>query len=112
MSDDLPTVITIRMPVSLAQKIFSNVGKGKPYKDKSEACRTYMIRGLQFEELKKITNDPVKKKRFEELLKSVITEKHDRENFETMEVEDLENIIFLATQVKNKKMEQLMLNVD
>lgn len=112
MVGELSTTITIRMPVSLALKIFSNVGKGKKFKDKSEACRTHMLRGLQLEKLRDIANNPDKKKKFEELLKSVITEKHDRRNFETMEIEDIENIIFLATEVKNKKVEQLMLSVD
>lgn len=112
MSGELSTSITVRMPVSMALKVFFSVGKGKKFKDKSEACRTYMLRGLQLEKLRDIGNDPEKKKKFEDLLRSVVTQKHDRRTFETMEVEDLENIIFLATEVKNKKVEQLMLSVD
>ena len=106
MSGEISTIIQFHLPVSIAQKILTNVGKGKIFKNKSEAYRTLLQRGLQLEKLRDIGNDPEKKQKFEELLRSVVTQKHDRRTFETMEVEDLENIIFLATEVKNKKVEQ------
>lgn len=111
MNEDLLCTITLRLPYSMASQLATLSGKNKPFKDKSDCGRTMISRGLQVEALMKIYNDPHKKTEFESKLSALVKNKNIAEVGETMLVGEIESAIFVLTNIKNKKIQQLILEV-
>lgn len=111
MAEDLTCSFEIRLPHSIMMQIMEMSGRGKTFKSKSEALRVMITRGLQVEALAKIYTDPDKKTEFESKLELLVKGKNLAELAETMTVTEIESAQFVLANIKNKKIQQLILDV-
>ena len=103
--------ITVRMPESMLEKLDDMCGAGQKYRDRSEVIRSLITLGMQIESLLEIHSDPKKKKEFEEKLIFLFQENNLEKTMETMTEKELSTIIFIATNLQDKKIQQLVFDV-
>lgn len=103
--------ITVRMPISMIRKLNSVSGKGGRYRDRSEAIRSLISLGGQVDDMLEIFNDPEKKLEFETKMASLFHDKSLEKTMETMTEKELNAIIFIASNLKDKKLQQLVLDI-
>jgi len=103
--------ITVRMPESMLKKLDEKCGAGLKYRDRSEAIRSLVSLGMQVESLLEIQSDPKKKKEFEEKITFLFQENNLEKTMETMTEKELSTIIFIATNLQDKKIQQLVFDV-
>jgi Arc/MetJ-type ribon-helix-helix transcriptional regulator len=101
--------ITIRIPFSMIEELTADV-KEKRFRDKSEAVRNYINLGKKVDAILRMQNDPKKKKEFDAKYKSLLKENNVQKSMETWDVDQLDNIIFYAMNLKNKKVQQLVMS--
>lgn len=110
--EDYNTVVTIRVPLSLAKQIDSfDWGLGrKP--SRSKKYLTAVQNGIQFLKLKQLQNDPEKKKELEQKLADLmLTSPKDQEQvLQTMDISGLETIISMANATLDTKISQKILD--
>jgi len=102
---------TVRMPIKLMEELDAKSGAGMKYLNRSEALRSLVQLGLRVESMLEIYNDPEKKKEFEEKLANLFQDKNFEKTFETMSERDLNAVMFIAGNLKDKKIQQLVLDV-
>ena len=103
--------ITVRMPISMIRKLASISGKGEKYRDRSEAIRSLIALGGQVSDMLEIFNDPEKKLEFEAKMASLFHEESLERTMETMTEKELNAIMYIASSLKDKKIEQLVLDI-
>ena len=103
--------ITVRMPQSMLEEIDSQVGVGLPFHDRSEAIREYVSIGFQISAMIELAKDPSKKDEFEKKLAHLLNEKSYEKTLEGMSEKDLNAIIYIAANLKDKKVKQLVLDI-
>jgi len=103
--------ITVRLPISMVQKLDNISGKKKKYRDRSDAIRSLILQGSQLNDMLEIYNDPAKKKQFEEKLAALFRDKNFEQTMETMSDKDLNAIMFIAANIKEKKIQQVVLDI-
>jgi hypothetical protein len=106
--------ITIRIDIEFLKRLDMKCGKkhGNKFKDRSEGVRFYIERGEQFESLLEIYNDPKKKAEFESKLSGIAKEKDLEKYLQTIDDPAfLNSIIFIAQNIKEAKVKQMILNV-
>ncbi len=106
----LAFIIAVRLPIDIAEQIGEKVDDGK-FKSMSEAVRTYTQAGMRFEKLQKIMNDPEKKAEFEKNIRQAFEEQFHDESLETLDYDQLDAIYAKIGLLKDKKLEQLTLDV-
>ena len=100
--------ITVRLPISMLQELDSKSGSKQKYRDRSAALRSLVTLGLRVESLLEIQNDPEKKQEFEEKFASLLKEKNVEQSLEAMDETQLNSIIFIANNLKEKKVQLLL----
>ena len=86
-------------------------GRGRKFHDRSEAIRYYIERGMQFESLLEIYNDPEKKAQFAHKMEGIKKEQHMERLAETMTIDEIKSARFILTNIEEKKVNQLLLDV-
>lgn len=109
--DEFLGSITTRISWKMLQELKTKYGRGRKYRDRSDAIRSIIALGLRTDSMMQIMNDPEKKKEFREKFSSLLKEKDIEKQLETMNEEQLNYVVFLATNLKEKKVEQLLLEL-
>lgn len=111
---DYSTTLQFRLPVSLLRKIeTAELGLTKQQRKRggaSESTRLLIMEGLVFLKLKQMQNNPEKKAKIMKLLTDAWKSENKEEYLETMEISELDNIELLVKMVKNRKINQKVLN--
>lgn len=113
-SKEYRTTVSVKMGLDMLQALDKESGKepAKRFTDRSDAIRYYVERGQQFDSLLQIYNNPEQRAEFESQLKSLAVEKDVERYLETIDnPKTLEAIIFLASNQKDKRVRQLMLDI-
>ena len=108
--------ITVRMPISMVMELDNKAGRNKngsrkEFPDRSAALRAMISLGFQITDLLKVYNDPEKAKEFDEKLASLFQEKEYEKTLETMSEKELNAILFIAKNLKDKKIDQLVFDI-
>ena len=111
---DYPTELHLRLPTSLRYRIETvELGLTKQQRKKgglSEATRLLIMEGLVFVKLKQMQNNPEKKAKVMKLLTDAWKSENKEEYLETMDLSELDNIESLVKMIKNRRINQRMLN--
>jgi len=111
--EDFSTVASIRVPLSVAKQVLS-LDWGLPRKKQHSLSARYLaaiIDGVQLRGLKQHKDDPEKKAKLEQILRDLALSENNEHVLETMDVSDIESLIALASLIKDKKINQLILDV-
>ena len=109
--EDYNTVVTIRVPLSIAKLVDSlDWGLGRK-SSKSKKYLTSIQDGIQFRKLKQLQNDPEKRKQLEQALADLMLTSDKGEVLQTMDISELETLIALANATKDSKIDQKILNL-
>ena len=111
--DEHDTIITLRIPISLAKKV-EDMDWGlarKKQKRRSEIYRSAIEKGAQFQNLRIIMRDPKKAKEIQEKFFEILKTNNQEQVLETMKIEEIESLILLASMIKEKKFSQLSIMV-
>ncbi len=100
--------ISVRMSFSMIESLDLESGKGKKFRDRSDALRSYISLGQQVQDMLNIYSDPEKKKEFEAKFANLLLEKDVDKTLETMEPDQLSVVIFMAKSLKDKKVQLLL----
>lgn len=112
MSENLYGSITVRLTFEALKFLDENAGRGKKFPDKSSTLRYYFERGQQFEALLEIYNNPEKRAEFESKLSSIAKVKNVEEYIATIDDPNmLDAIAFVVKNQKDKRVQQLMLEI-
>ena len=114
---DYPTMLSLRLPLSLYQKIeavqkdlglsLKQIKKGAV----SEATRLLILEGLDFVSLKKLLiSEPEKLEGVKEDIKKMILGDNKEPIFETMDLSELDGLIAMASMVRSRKANQLLID--
>jgi len=106
--DDFLASITVRISYNMLKDLKTKYGKGKKYRDRSDAIRSVIGLGLKVDSMLQIMSDPKKKKEFEEKFAFLLKEKDIRKSLEPMEADQLSAISFFIEELKNKKVQLLI----
>lgn len=104
------SVVEIRVKNDLMIEILKKVGKGKPYPTKSEAIRSLVLRGIQFEDYLKIINDPEAMKNSKQTLQQLQKYNMDSKYIETLDTVQFENLWTIMKIAKEQRVKQDLLN--
>jgi len=110
--EDYDTIVTLRIPISLAKAILK-MDWGLPRKqkgNKAEVYRTCLQTGIQFKTVRDLHNDPDQKAEFSEKMARLLTDNSPEQIFETMDVRGLEDFMVIANMVKDRKINQMLLD--
>lgn len=103
--------VTVRLPISMLQRLDNISGRGKKYRDRSDAIRSLVLQGSQLNDMLEIYNNPAKKQEFEEKLANLLQDKSYEKTLETMTERDLGAIILICQNLQDKKLQQLVLDI-
>lgn len=103
--------ITFRCPISILEKLDSTVGKGKKYKNRSEAILAKLQLSSKIESMMDLFQDPKKKKEFQSKFQELLSKKDVEQTLEKMDEKELKAIIFFAENQLDKRFKQLLLDI-
>ena len=109
--EEFTTVVTMRVPMSLAKLIKSldwGIGR-KP--SKAKVYLTAVQNGAEFMKLKQLQNDPEKKAKYEKELAKLMLATNQKEALETMEIPELETLMAMTHTILSSKVDQKILNI-
>lgn len=69
------------------------------------------MKGLEFEQLQRLSSDPDKKLEFDRRLKELTTQKGIENAMKDMKPKELENLIEVAQKMKDKTITQLVIDI-
>ena len=106
------TGITVKFTVDLLKRIDDLWGKGKNFKDRSDAIRSLMQLGLQVQDLMKLQKDPAKAKELEKKFKILLKQDSYEKELDAWDEGELSALILYATKLKDKKFQQSILSLN
>ncbi len=106
-TENLKIPITVRIPLDLHRELMEESDPRK--RDQSEIYLTLILDGKRVRQIKKMASNPERKLEFEKKLGLLIEDVRDEHTLQTMDTAELDSLIFLATQVKESKIKQLLL---
>jgi hypothetical protein len=111
--EDYDTIVTLRVPISLARKVEQEVDWGLPRKKqgrKAEAYRSAILEGVQFKTLQNdAREDPEKREEVQEKFLKMLMGENTEQVLETVDLSGLDTIITIASMVRNNKAKQMIL---
>ncbi len=103
--------ITARVSFEMISFLVGISGRGKRFKDRSEALRHYFELGKKTEAIMELKKDPERQKEFNEKFSHLMGEQNLQKIAETMDEKEIEAAIFYLENMKSKKIQQLLDNV-
>lgn len=106
--EDFLSSITVRISYEMLSDLKTRFGKGRRYRDRSDAIRSLINLGLKVDSMLQVMNDPKKKEEFEKKFAFLLKEKNTEKQLETMNEEELNHLSYLITRIKEKKVQLLL----
>ena len=103
--------INVRVPLSLVEDAIASVVVDKLFDSEAEYYRTAIQLGSKVIALDRIKKDPKKRKEFEEKLSQILTMTDIEQTMATCSDDQLRNIEFLAKNIREKKVNQMILDI-
>lgn len=103
--------ITARVSFEMIKFLNEKSGRGKIFKDRSEALRHYFELGKKVEAIMELKKDPEKQKEFNEKFSHLMGQNNLEKIAETMDESEIDSAIFYLENMKSKKIQQLIDNV-
>lgn len=105
--ENIKVAITVYVPFSLHKEIMRGADPKK--REKARRYLSLVQDGFHVQQIKKIASDPEKRADWLKKLGLLVKDVRDEHTLQTMDTGELDNLIFLATQVKESKIKQLLL---
>lgn len=102
-------LIQARVDVKFIDQI-QQYGEENNLSSESDAIRILITAGLRMEKYRKIMADPVKKQEFEDKLIQMNNNQNLEKHLNTLDADELSAIEFLVVNIKDKKLQQQVLN--
>lgn len=100
--------VTFRVPISLLKELAAKSGRGKPFRDKSDAIREMTKLGLKVFDLQQAYKDPAKREELQSKINSLMDFKDMEKEMETWDENQLNAILFIASNLKEKKVQLVL----
>jgi len=99
--------VSLRIPFFLHKEIMR--GSDPKKRVQTERYLRLVQDGFRVQEIREMASDPEKKLDFEKKLRLLIKDVQIEHTLQTMDTGELDGLIFMATQVKESKIKQLLL---
>jgi len=108
--EEFTTVVTMRVPMSLAKLVKSLDWKIGRKPSKAKIYLTAVQHGAEFQKLSQLQSDPEKKAKYEKELAKLMLATNKKEVLEAMDISELETLMAMTHAILNTKVDQKILN--